>query len=108
MSDGSTKKYIRPISKVSEITEVPPVEGILAKTISTIANEITKLHNRSHVAALSDREAKVLQGYVKSLVDLSREQRERDKANDMSDMSYEELLEFAKQIISKQEQNDKI
>ena len=88
--------------EITEVTEVPPVDGILAKAISTIANEINKLYVRSHAANLSDKEARILQGHIKTLIELSREQRERDKADDLSNMSNEELFDLAKQILSKQ------
>lgn len=93
-------------AEITEITEVPPVDGILGKTISTIANEVHKLYTRSRTANLTDKEARILQGYIKSLVELSKEQREREKADDLANMSDEDLFALAKQIISKRESSD--
>lgn len=92
--------------EVSEVVSVPPVDGILSKAVSTIANEINKLHIRSHRQDLTDKQARILHGYIKALVDLSKEQRERDKAEDLSKMSDEELFGLAKQILQKREQHE--
>ena len=108
MSDKPTKRKITlPIKKpsvaISEVVEVPPVDSVMAKLVDTLANEINKLRVRSYTAFLDDKQARMLQGYVKSLVELSREQRERDKLEDLSKMTDEELFELAKQIIVKRE-----
>lgn len=71
------------------------VEGMIEDALKTIENEI--IHYKTKVARgqrLNAMEAKVLQGYVKSLVELSKEDRERQKDADLSDLSTEDLLKL--------------
>jgi hypothetical protein len=71
----------------------PSVDGMIADALQVIQLEITKF--RTKVASgrsLDSRESRTLQGYIKSLVDLSKEDRERTKDEDLSKLSTEELL----------------
>jgi hypothetical protein len=86
---GSSK-----VSKVSDVTRM--LDGAL----NTLGEQLEKLALRSRVSTFDEKESRVLQGYIKSLVDLSREERERDKADtlgaELSKLSDAELLELAK------------
>jgi hypothetical protein len=71
----------------------PSVDGMMSDALKVIEVEITKfktivLQGRS----LDSKQAKTLQGYIKSLVELSKEDRERLKDLDLSQLSTEELL----------------
>lgn len=105
ISESKPRKLI-PIQS-ADIMEVPPVENILSKAVAIVANEIEKLYRLSERSSktdpLNDRQGRVLQGHVKTLIELSREMRERDKLEDLSKMSDDELFALAKQIISKRE-----
>lgn len=71
----------------------PSVDGMVADALQVIQLEITKF--RTKVASgrsLDSREAKTLQGYIRSLVELSKEDRERAKEADLSKLSTEELI----------------
>ena len=54
--------------------------------------------------SLDLKEARVLQGYLKTLVELSREQRDRAKDFDFASMEVDELLELMKVLIEKKRQ----
>jgi hypothetical protein len=65
----------------------------MASALQTIEVEINKFKTKvMRGSSLDSREAKTLQGYVKSLIELSREDRERLKHEDLSNLSTEELL----------------
>lgn len=71
----------------------PSVDAMVADALQVIQLEITKYKTKvAQGRSLDSREAKTLQGYIKSLVELSREDRERIKEQDLSALSTEELL----------------
>lgn len=71
----------------------PSVDSMMADALGVIQLEITKYKTKvAQGRSLDSREAKTLQGYIKSLVELSREDRERIKEQDLSQLSTEELL----------------
>lgn len=76
-----------------------PAQVILADALDTVGTEIVRLNQRAKQAALNPNEARTLQGYIKSLIDINREQRENDKGNDAADMTDEELMAIAEQLL---------
>lgn len=86
------------------IDRVNTVDGMLNRALGILDEQLTKLGLKSRSAMFDEKEARVLQGYVKSLVDLSKEEREREKSNKdaegLKDMSDAELLELAQSKLS--------
>lgn len=84
---------------VINVERVHTVDGMLNRALGTLDEQLTKLSIMSRSATFTEKEARVLQGYIKSLVELSREERERDKANrdlgDLGNLTPEQLLELA-------------
>lgn len=79
-------------SKVPDLI-YPSVDSMIADSLDILQMEITKFKTKVvQGRSLDSREAKTLQGYLKSLVDLSREDRERASERDLADLSTEELL----------------
>lgn len=69
------------------------VDAMINDALDTLKDEITRLRTKvKRGAQLNATEAKLLQGYIKCLVDLSKEDRERAKDADLSSMSTEDLL----------------
>lgn len=72
---------------------VPSVDNLLGDILSIMEIEIVRFRTKVRQGkALELKEARILQGYAKSLVELSKEARERDKAQDWEGMSDEQLL----------------
>lgn len=70
----------------------PSVDAMIADALSVVQTEIAKYKSKvAQGRSLDSREAKTMQGYIKSLVELSREDRERSTAEDLSNLSTEEL-----------------
>lgn len=97
MSDRK-KKIIMPERgpkiSASSVMLVPSVENLLSDALSTIGNELARLSRKSiNPNGLPRDEARILQGYIKSLVDLSKEAREREKNVDLTDYSDDEIVE---------------
>lgn len=73
----------------------PSVDSIMADALGVVQTEIIKFKTKvAQGRSLDSKEAKTLQGYIKSLVELSREDRERLKEEDLSKLSTEELLQL--------------
>lgn len=105
MSDQKPKRIIVPLQKsgdgVVRVDRVHSVAGMLDRALGIIDEQLLKIGLKSRQMTLDEKEAKVLQGYVKSLVELSKEEREREKndktAEELKDLSDAELLELANQ-----------
>lgn len=100
----NTPKKIDP----SSVVLLPSVENMLSDALSVIGNELARLRSKSErtVGSLTPPEAKVLQGYVRSLVELSKESREREKEDDLSEISDHEILEALLQDMDEAEVQD--
>lgn len=90
-------------NKAKDVLVWPSVDALMADALQVVQLEITKFKTKVvQGRSLDSREAKTLQGYIKSLVELSREDRERLKNEDLSQLTTEELLALspavAKQI----------
>lgn len=81
----------------------PNIDSIMSDALQTLQTEVVKLKSKVQQGrSLDVKEAKVLQGYIKSLVELSREDRERTKETDLSELSTEELLRLVGNKLPKQ------
>lgn len=114
MSDNETKRRIivspsRALSHQGSTLIVPAdVNTLLEDALSVIATEIVKFKAKANKGqSLELSEARVLQGYIKALVELSKEARERQDEADLVNMSDEELMSYfealRKRITDKQE-----
>lgn len=71
----------------------PNVDSLIADALTTVQLELIKFKTKvSSGRSLDSREAKTLQGYIKSLVELSKEDRDRHKDEDLSNLTTEELV----------------
>jgi hypothetical protein len=102
-SEGPKRRLVVPKPKATgtavTVSRLSDVSSMLDGALRTLAEQLDKLALRSRVASFDEREAKVLQGYIRSLVELSKEERERDKQDqlgDLSKLSDTELLELAR------------
>ena len=77
----------------TKVVKVPEVDNLIADALGIISMELVKLHTKvKKGSSLTAEEGRLLNGYIKSLTELSKENRERDKGNDLSNLSVEELL----------------
>ena len=73
---------------------LPSVDGMINDALETVQTEIARYKTKVHRGIpLNAMEAKIMQGYIKSLVELSKEDRERARDADLSELSTEELLQ---------------
>ncbi|MEZ0209214.1 MAG: hypothetical protein ACAH17_03515 [Candidatus Paceibacterota bacterium] len=87
---------------IVRIDRVNNVAGMLDRALNIIDEQLTKIALKSRQAGglLDANETKSLHGHVKALVELSKEEREREKADktaeQLASLSNDELLELAK------------
>ena len=96
----SESKIIKttPAQVIRARSATPSTVSMLDDALGIIGQQIDMFRVKSgQNQRLDEKEARILQGYIKSLVDLSKEEREREKLDDaLKNMSDEELLELAK------------
>mgnify|MGYP007089350589 CR=1 FL=1 len=108
MSDNN-KKYIIPKPVESKVSISTDAATALDDALGIIVTEIVKYrHKVNRGSSLNIQEARVLQGYIKSLVELSKESRERENNADLANLSDEELANLVTTMLkkNKQEQNN--
>ena len=98
------KRIVLPPKKRSISLEtssvIPATELLLHDAKAIIGAELA--HYRSKAVrgvTLDPKEARIVQGYLESLVKIQREEREIAEAQDLSSMSDVELLRLAKRVL---------
>ena len=102
MSTESPRKIIPKIS----VIQAPEANLLIADILNIFQNEIAQIANKSRKGiamgkSLDAGDARILQGYAKMLVELSKEDRERRKSDDLKDMPEEEFLKLATEFLAK-------
>ena len=94
-----------PVPQEDKVVVLPALQNMMDDALQTLSAEIVRFRNKSvrERTALTPNEARVLQGYIKSLVDLSKESREREDDNDLSKLSDDELLALVEGLRAKKE-----
>jgi ribosomal protein L17 len=106
MSEFGTKKVIlkKPNGALfnSEVITIAPLDKLLADAMNIIGAELEVYRIKTGSGkALDVREAKAIQGYVDTLVKLSKEAREQMRSQDLAALTNEELLQLATELVTK-------
>jgi len=97
-----SNKPVRRIVDASKVVVMPSVENLIADATGIIELELVKFHTKVRQGKSLDAiEGRLLNGYIRSLVDLLKEQRERDKENDLSKLTTDELISLLQSSGSK-------
>jgi len=93
-------RKIIPIRKDQlDVTIIPSKEALMSEALSIIGNDLAKYNAKTKRGVTLDmKEARIVQGYIDSLTKLSKEDRESARAEDLSNLSNEELLQLATQL----------
>ena len=104
MSEEKHKRIILPPKKRSVTLEsssiIPATELLLHDAKAIIGAELA--HYRSKAVrgvTLDPKEARIVQGYLESLVKIQREEREIAETQDLSALSDTELMHLAKRVL---------
>ena len=92
----------------SEAMIIPHLDSLLNDSLVIIGTELSRYRAKTaRGASLELKEARALQGYMDTLVKLSKESREQAKYEDFANMSDEELLALAaKQLNGIEDKSD--
>jgi len=112
MSEESRKRIIIPPSGQrmlearpvqAELMLEPTVETLIKDALSIISSEISNYKKKIERPGtkLELSESRVVQGYLKSLVELSKEVREREANQDLANVSDDELVKLLEGLKSK-------
>lgn len=109
MSDSEVKPNRRLIvpqkpAQVRAVTIdlVPDVNKLIDDALGVVAMEIHNFKGKVQSGKSLDlSEARVLQGYIKSLTDMSKEMRERESAADLANLTDNELLAYVEKVRAK-------
>lgn len=111
MSDNVKPRYVIPGRRIgdSQIITEPSIDHLLNDALGVIATEITKFRTQVNKGrTLTLQEARVLQGYIKSLVELSKEKRDAFDNKDLANYSNEELASLIDKLVGTQNDKSKI
>jgi hypothetical protein len=102
MSD--LKKILIPRQKYArEAIPLISLPTVIESTIAILDEQVEKLRLKSRNATFDEKDARILQAYIKSLIDLSKEERDREKEDDfakqLGTMTSEQLLEMYQQKV---------
>lgn len=94
-TESGTRRYV--VNQVTIVNEPEPVQ-LMRDALGVVADEILRFKKNSSKRALSLAESRVLQGYIKCLVDMQRESREKDDSMDLANLSNDELLKLVEKL----------
>lgn len=101
-NSDSEKPFKRKVLKSETTTISQPIklETIINNGLAIIGSELANYRAKvDRGVMLSTREARIVQVYVDSLLKAARESREQARAEDLSNLSNEELLDLANQLL---------
>ena len=104
MTEQKPKRIILPPKKKQVTLEtssiIPATELLLHDAKAIIGAELAHYRSKEvRGVTLDPKEARIVQGYLESLVKIQREEREIADAQDLSAMSDVELLRLAKRVL---------
>lgn len=92
-----SNKSVRRIVSIdqTQVVNAPDVERLISDAYQIIELELVKFKSIvKKGSSLNAEEGRLLNGYIKSLTELSKEQRDRDKGTDLSQLSVEEIVQL--------------
>lgn len=104
------RRIVMPPNKEPKIetTIVPTLESLMSDAMSIIGSELARYRQKtSRGVTLDLKEARAVQSYMESLVKLSKEDRERTRAEDLVNLSDEELKQLAAEVLKVDFKSDK-
>jgi hypothetical protein len=108
VSDREKKRlslYIKKATQIAHpVTRVSNTASIIESALSIVDEQVEKLRLKSNGETLEEREIRTLHSLIKSLVDLSKEEREREKhdkdSEGLSNLTNEQLIELAQKKLA--------
>ena len=103
VDNGKRRKIVLPPKHSSPIIEtsiIPATDILLHDARCILASELARYRAKtSKGVSLDLKEARVVQGYLETLIRLQKEEREEARSQDLSNLSNEELLDLAAKVL---------
>jgi len=107
----SVRKLLIPSESESnhkQVAKPPSLEVLVSDALLIVANELSKYRNKTDKGITLDlKEARIVQGYMKSLIEISREARESNDSKHLEHLSDEELVKIAAKELNLDQKVDK-
>jgi hypothetical protein len=92
------KKKIKIVTQIQSLSNTN-TDVLMEDAKQIIASELTRYRDKARKGVTLDlKEARVVQGYLDSLTKLQKEEREQSRAQDLGNLSNEELMLLAQQV----------
>ena len=90
------------VTKKLDITVVPTLDGLMNDALSIIGAELGQYKSKTKRGITLDlKEARAVQGYMETLVKLSRENREQARSEALEGLSDADLAQLADEVLQK-------
>lgn len=103
MTKKTRKKIILP-KKTNQVDEaetvvIPSLQSLISDAMAIMGSELAQYRSKTKRGITLDlKEARVVTGYLDALTRCSKEAREQARAEDLADLSDEELMQLATQL----------
>lgn len=99
-STAQKRRIVLPKREESKVQVINDTDLLLNDAKVIIAAELAHYRSKaSRGISLDLKEARVIQGYLDSLTKLQKEEREQARAEDLSNLSDEELMQLAAKVL---------
>lgn len=88
---------------VKEVTRLTNVQRLITQSFSIIEKGLEKLDQRANMGMFNKEDALIFSTYVKAIKDLSHENREQEKEDDIKKLSDEEIKQLAQTLLTQGE-----
>lgn len=97
---GKTIMVREKSNQIKDVSVVPSLNGLINDALSIMGSELASYKSKTARGVVLDlKEARVVTNYLDALTRASKESREQARAEDLADLSNEELLQLATQLI---------
>lgn len=98
MDESKPKRTL--IIKPQATVVVPTIDALMNDALAIIGNELAFYRLKTQRGStLMLKEAKAVRDYVNALISLTKENREIARLNDLSDLSDQELIDLASELV---------
>lgn len=103
MTDKPKRRIILPKKtnqvEIKDIVVIPTLNSLMNDALAIIGAELSQYRSKTKRGVTLDlKEARVIANYMDTLTRASKESREQARAEDLADLSNEELLQIATQL----------
>lgn len=110
MEDSKPNRYIvKPQIDASQVSVVPKIESLLSDAIVIMGTELARYRAKvQRGSSLDLKESRCVREMVEAILKVNKEHREAARQQDLSNLTNEELLQLATEMLSANNTKDKV